>query len=131
MLGDTSDWTLREATSIRSLQNGGTFKNVLGRRLDNVITPIFTHILAFVDTNRNLQLLHPDRNDNTSPIVRLWLGLFSCQDMFNQFHYQDMVGNKKVAVVNNYECQFPFSWLVKESIDVLILRFKDLEGLFH
>ena len=53
------DWVLNEALSGLKLQNGGTFQNVLTRRLDEVITPIFSAILSFVDQYSNLDLINP------------------------------------------------------------------------
>ena len=50
-------WVLNEALNGRNLQSGGTFQNVLSRRLDEVIIPIFSAILSFVDRYSNLDLL--------------------------------------------------------------------------
>ena len=51
------DWVLNEALSTKKLQSGGTFQNVLTRRLDEVIVPLFADILLFVDHYFNLNLL--------------------------------------------------------------------------
>lgn len=51
------EWILTEALSGRKLQEGGTFQNVLTRRLDEIIIPIFAKILQFVDQYSNLNLL--------------------------------------------------------------------------
>ena len=51
------EWVLNEALSTKKLQSGGTFQNVLTRRLDEVIVPLFADILLFVDHYSNLNLL--------------------------------------------------------------------------
>ena len=51
------EWVLNEALSTEKLQSGGTFQNVLTRRLDDVIVPLFADILLFVDHYFNLNLL--------------------------------------------------------------------------
>ena len=53
------EWVLKEALSGRKLQIGGTFQNVLERRLDEVIVPIFAAILSFTDHYSNLDLIKP------------------------------------------------------------------------
>ena len=56
---DEKNWVLNEALSARKLRNGGTFQNVLARKLDDVLVPIFSKIIALVDRNYNLNHLDP------------------------------------------------------------------------
>ncbi len=53
-LHNDSQWVLNEALDGRRLQSGGTFQNVLSRRLDQVVIPVFASIIAFVDQYSNL-----------------------------------------------------------------------------
>ena len=53
------EWVLKEALNGRKLQIGRTFQNVLERRLDEVIVPIFAAILSFTDQYSNLDLMKP------------------------------------------------------------------------
>ncbi len=53
-LYDDSQWVLNEALDGRRLQNGGTFQNVLSRRLDSLLIPVFAYIIVFVDQCGNL-----------------------------------------------------------------------------
>ena len=52
-----NQWVLNEALNGRHLQSGGTFQNVLTRRLDEVIIPIFAAIITFIDQYSNLNLI--------------------------------------------------------------------------
>ncbi len=54
---EKSDWVLREARDETSLQTGGTFQNVLARKIDAAIVPIFANILALVDCYYNLEII--------------------------------------------------------------------------
>ena len=118
---DESNWILNEALSARKLQNGGTFQNVLARKLDSVLVPMFSEIIALVDRNYNLN--HLNSQEKNSPLYQFWLAMFRNQ----QFHYQDMVtqgmhreqvpGVRGRMVEEDFMCQLPFSWLVKETVD--------------
>ena len=55
------EWVLKEALSGKKLQSGGTFQNVLSRKLDEVIIPIFAAVLLFVDQFSNLNILEHSR----------------------------------------------------------------------
>ena len=56
-LNNDVQWVLNEALDGRRLQSGGTFHNVLSRRLDDVVIPLFASIIAFIDQYSNLTCL--------------------------------------------------------------------------
>ncbi len=105
----------------RSLQHGGTFRNVLSRRVDEVIIPIFSEIIASIDQNYNLDLIGSESVN--IPLTQFWLSMFrECGAM--QFSYADMiaarelvpgVGGRKSG--EDYKCELPFSWLIHEAVD--------------
>ena len=111
-----TNWVLDEAMDIHNLQTGGTFKNVLTRKLDKVVVPCFSEIIAFLDRNSNLDLLqsvHP-----TTSLAQFWLKIFSSQRAVQALSFADMVGIQKVPMRDGeFVCEFPFSWLVKELMD--------------
>ena len=55
------EWVLDEALSARKLHSGGTFQNVLARTLDEIIVPIFSAILLFIDQYSNFSLIEQTR----------------------------------------------------------------------
>lgn len=111
-----SDWILNEAMDIRQLQKGGTFMNVLTRKYDDVIIPIFSEIIAFMDHNCNLSLLQI--KDCTTSLCQLWLKTFSSDPAKQALHYNDMVSTPMIPMTGEeFSCNFPFSWLYKELID--------------
>ena len=111
-----TNWVLDEAMDSHNLQTGGTFKNVLTRKLDKVIVPCFSEIIAFLDRNSNLdrlQSVHP-----ITPLAQFWLKIFGSQRAVQALSFADMVGIQKVAMRDGeFVCELPFSWLVKELMD--------------
>ncbi len=114
-------WVIKEAMNPRSLQHGGTFRNALSRRVDEVIVPIFSEIIASIDQNYNLDLVDP-KNDNF-PSSEFWLSMFRESGVM-QFNYTDMItpreqvpglGGRKAG--EDYKCELPFSWLIHEAVD--------------
>lgn len=131
---DERNWVLNEALSIRKLHNGGTFQNVLARKLDDVLVPIFSEIIALVDHDYNLN--HFDPKNKNPPVYQFWLTMFRNQ----QLHYQEMVAGgvhrEKVPgaggrMAEDFKCQLPFSWQVKAAVDSLWYSAKSTaEGKF-
>ena len=121
------NWVVEEAVSIRSLQSGGTFKNVLARKLDNVIIPILAEVIAFLDHNYNLNLIQP--GFDTTPLCKLWLKIFQSSITEEHLSYEQMVSTQKVVIAEEeFECQFPFFWLVKEAIGMQWESAKGMRG---
>ncbi len=111
MIGER-DWVLTEAMSGRKLQNGGTFRNVLARRIDEVVTPFFAEIIAHADQNCNLDLLDPKNLD--SPIARFWLKLFNLTGGRIDF---SSLAKGKTTIKTEFHCRLPFSWFVWEVVN--------------
>ena len=120
---EKTEWVLDEAMSGKKLQSGGTFRNVLSRKLDEVITPIFAEVLVHVDRYSNLDLLK--RKSAPPHVQQLWLSVFTCSSLCS-FSYTEMsvqggdglagMGQRK-ASSEEFRCQFPFFWLIKETVD--------------
>ena len=130
---DERNWILNEALSIRKLRNGGTFQKVLARKLDEVLVPILSEIFALLDRNNNLN--HLNTKEKTSPLYQFWLAMFRNQ----QLCYEDMVshGMQHRELVpalggrmaeEDFQCQLPFSWLVKEAVDLQWQSAKSTSG---
>lgn len=117
---EKAHWVLNEAKNAIKLQNGGTFKRVLSRRIDEVIIPIFAEIISTIDRNCNLSLLNP--SDQSGVLSQFWLAIFK-EPSLMQFKYEDMVTGKKHRQAvnrtfeNDFHCKLPFSWLIKQAVD--------------
>ncbi|XP_019853235.1 PREDICTED: E3 ubiquitin-protein ligase RNF213-like [Amphimedon queenslandica] len=120
-----SEWVLNEALSGKKLQSGGTFQNVLSRKLDEVITPIFAAVLLFVDQYSNLNLLE----HSNEYLKTLWHAIFSNEEVI-RFSFQNYTlglgisyqvavpgMGQTLAAESEFDCEFPFFWLIKEAIE--------------
>ena len=116
---DEKDWVSNEAMNQMSLRYGGTFRNVLSRKIDNVIVPIFSQIIASIDHNYNLSLIDPE-NENSHQ-SQFWLKMFS-NFRIMQFNYIDMVTEnvpelRRRKTSEDFQSKFPFSWLVFKAFE--------------
>ena len=113
---DSDDWIIQEAMNINHLQTGGTFKNVLARKLDEVIVPCFAKIIAFLDQNCNLNLLQGV--PPVAPLSEFWLSVCASKQAQEELRFADIVGTHKLVMKgDNFACKFPFYWLVKDLMD--------------
>ena len=115
---DDSEWVLREALSSNKLQLGGTFRNVLIRKIDEVTDPIFAKIIAVTDQHCNLDLIDPKAEE--SPLSQFWLSMFS-EPTVLQLKYSEMQGNtisgNREKLYTDFKCQMPFFWIIKDLVD--------------
>ena len=113
-------WVLDEALSSTNLEVGGTFRNVLARRIDEVVIPIFAGIVASIDHHYNMDLINP--KDKESPISQFWLAMFRNPKVL-QLRYSEMVQGGKVPglvgrkLEDDFKCKLPFFWLIKDAVD--------------
>lgn len=124
------DWAFEEA--LKHSQISGTFRNALSRRLDKILLPILAKIIALIDKNYNLTIIHEHRDSKkiSSPIAKLWLEIFSertlCKIAYEDIFTTDNVAKTKKWVPgigaslsdHFYKCNFPFSWICREVINV-------------
>ena len=130
-MSDSKNWALFVSMQSKKLRLGGTFRNCLSRKFDEIIVPIFAEILSVIDKNFNLNLIY--NVDQSSLIARLWLGIFAGKKICH-FNYNDMVtkdqqqqqqynyrsrvpGIGALLASPRYVCKFPFSWLIKDAVD--------------
>ena len=122
MTNEGTEWVLDEAMNGKKLQSGGTFRNILSRKLDEVITPIFAEVLVHVDRYSNLDLM---RNSVPPHIRQMWLSVFTCPALCSFSHTEmsiqggdGLVGmGQRKSSRKVFRCQFPFFWLIKETVD--------------
>ena len=124
------EWAFEEA--LKHSQISGTFRNALSRRLDKILLPILAKIITLIDKNFNLTIIHDNRDSKKilSPIAKLWLEIFSerklCRISYEEVFTTTNVTKAKKwiprigASVSDhfYKCQFPFSWICREVINV-------------
>lgn len=121
-----SDWLRSEALSGTGIQENGTFRKALWQRIYSSVIPILSEVIALVDRDSNLELV----TGEGTWFSRLWISLFQSQDIV-ELQYDSFLSlesgiiRERVSVMTsacerqNFDLQFPFSWLIKERIDAM------------
>jgi hypothetical protein len=127
-----SNWVLDEAMNSSNLEVGGTFRNVLARKIDEIVIPIFAKIIASIDRNYNLNHINPKAGE--TPLVQFWLAMFR-DTQIQQLKYSEMAHGGKVAglggrmVDRDFKCKLPFFWLIKDAVDSQWDSAKNIAGI--
>eukprot|EP00118_Oscarella_pearsei_P021368 m.239300 g.239300 ORF g.239300 m.239300 type:complete len:5831 (+) comp40181_c2_seq5:266-17758(+) len=133
------EWVKNEALSQNSVQAGGTFRHSLWLRVVKVVTPILAEVIAFMDADSNLVLLQEAANGSPSWRTDLWLEIFSSSQL-TPLHYTDFLSptehqlRQRILVKGSgyqghvFDAQFPFSKLVKDEVNGVIDKAKELAG---
>ncbi|XP_067280905.1 E3 ubiquitin-protein ligase rnf213-alpha isoform X2 [Pseudorasbora parva] len=124
-------WVSKEALNIDALQEGGTFRHALWRRIQAVVTPFLAQLVSVMDRNCNLDLLL-DTNSEES-LKKLWLDIFGDVMLLNVPHTS--VKNNSTILVQHYiavdrdMCStMPFSWRIKDCLEDLWVHALQREG---
>lgn len=127
------EWLHAEALSGTGVQEWGTFRKALWKRVYSAVVPILAEIIALADRDSNLDLM---RNDNTW-ISKLWLKIMA-DPKISELSYSKMISpvtnsvRERVQVLGSgagghkFLCRFPFSFLIKQGVEELL---KDAFGV--
>uniref|UniRef100_A0A3Q3AP92 RING-type E3 ubiquitin transferase n=1 Tax=Kryptolebias marmoratus TaxID=37003 RepID=A0A3Q3AP92_KRYMA len=111
-----SNWVLKEASSIDALQEGGTFRHTLWKRVQAVIVPLLAQLVSIIDRDQNMNLLL-DANCCES-VKRLWLDVFILELLIFLLKNKD----------ENMGCTMPFSWRIKDFLEEFCVHVLQNEG---
>uniref|UniRef100_A0A452ISB0 RING-type E3 ubiquitin transferase n=1 Tax=Gopherus agassizii TaxID=38772 RepID=A0A452ISB0_9SAUR len=128
------DWVLREASNLNALQEAGTFRHTLWKRVQNVVTPFLAHMVSLADRDCNLELLV--RPNTEGCVKNLWIFIFSDLNLLS-IPYN--VGNSSsqtetILVQNDMKVfahagnEMPFSWRIKDYLEELWLQAQYIPG---
>ncbi|XP_019643756.1 PREDICTED: E3 ubiquitin-protein ligase rnf213-alpha-like [Branchiostoma belcheri] len=122
-----SNWLSQEAAASKAIRQAGTLRRSAWIYLLSVVSPMLAEVIAFFDRNSNMDLL---KTKEESWLHQLWLHI-AANDKAIDLHYTDCLSPKKRAVRETvpvqtsgydgqlFQCQLPFSWLIKELVDKL------------
>uniref|UniRef100_A0A8C4U1I3 Ring finger protein 213 n=1 Tax=Falco tinnunculus TaxID=100819 RepID=A0A8C4U1I3_FALTI len=116
------NWVLREASNLSALQEAGTFRHTLWKRIQNVITPFLALLIAVIDRNGNLELLV---RPAAAWVTNLWMFIFSDTKLLTVPYKSS---RRIILVQNNMMVsadagnEMPFSWRIKEYLDEMWLE---------
>eukprot|EP00063_Salmo_salar_P083286 XP_014058121.1 PREDICTED: E3 ubiquitin-protein ligase RNF213-like isoform X2 [Salmo salar] len=130
----SNHWVIKEASNIDALQEGGTFRHTLWKRVQAVVIPFLAQLVSVIDRDRNLNILL-DSNSGEA-VKKLWLDIFG-NDKLLEVPYTGLDRNSesKTILVQNYigldkniGCIMPFSWRIRDYLDELWVHALQHEG---
>uniref|UniRef100_A0A8C6V5D3 RING-type E3 ubiquitin transferase n=1 Tax=Naja naja TaxID=35670 RepID=A0A8C6V5D3_NAJNA len=119
------EWVLREASNLTALQEGGTFRRTLWKRIQSMVTPLLAYMISILDRDYNLDLLVKPRTEGC--VKTLWLFIFNELKLLDIPYVmgQSSSQTKPIQVQNDMEVstgagnKMPFSWKIKDYLEVL------------
>ncbi|XP_072001709.1 E3 ubiquitin-protein ligase RNF213-like isoform X2 [Engystomops pustulosus] len=126
------DWVLREAANLDALQEAGTFRQTLWKRVQTAVTPFLSHILAIIDCNGNMEILVDEHVEDF--IKSLWMFIFSDKKLLpvsSNFSSQTetiLVKNNMNIAAFGQNC-LPFSWRIKDYLEEIWTQAQHIDCL--
>ncbi|XP_042303497.1 LOW QUALITY PROTEIN: E3 ubiquitin-protein ligase RNF213, partial [Sceloporus undulatus] len=119
------EWVLREASNLNALQEAGTFRHTLWKRVQSVVTPFLAYMLSVIDRDSNLDLLV--RPITESCVKALWMFIFNDLKLLNIPYIMGQSSSQtETILVPNYFAtsvdagsEMPFSWRIKDYLEDL------------
>ncbi|MBN3286120.1 RN213 ligase, partial [Polyodon spathula] len=128
------NWVFKEATNIDALQEGGTFRHTLWKRVQAVVIPCLAQVISLIDRDCNLDLLMDSNSDQL--VKKLWMDIFGDVKLLDiPYARVDKNSESKTILVQNYMkldmgvCStMPFSWRIKDYLEDLWVHALQQEG---
>ena len=123
-----NEWLLSEAMSGTGVQEWGTFRKALWKRIYNAVVPILAEIIAYADRDSNLNLM---KWGCSAWLSTLWLKILANPNI-SELSYSKVISpitnsvRERVQVIGSgaggqsFQCLFPFSFLVKQRVDKML-----------
>ena len=124
---NAGEWLYMEALSGTGVQEWGTFRKALWKRVYSSVVPILAEIVALADRDSNLDLI----KNVSFKVSTLWLRILANRSI-SELNYNQMISpvtnsvRERVPVLGSgagghaFQCLFPFSFLVKHKVDKLL-----------
>uniref|UniRef100_A0A8C5INE1 RING-type E3 ubiquitin transferase n=1 Tax=Junco hyemalis TaxID=40217 RepID=A0A8C5INE1_JUNHY len=121
------NWVLREASNLSALQEAGTFRHTLWKRVQKVVTPFLALLVAVMDRNGNLELL---ARPGAMWVTKLWMFIFSDSKFLsvspgvgkNSPQPEIILVQNNMMVSADAGNEMPFSWRIKEYLEEMWLE---------
>ncbi|KAM3672048.1 LOW QUALITY PROTEIN: E3 ubiquitin-protein ligase RNF213-like [Ammospiza maritima maritima] len=117
------NWVFREASNLSALQEAGTFRHALWKRVQKVVTPFLALLIAVIDRNGNLELL---ARAGTNWVTNLWMFIFNDTKFlsvgWNSPQPEIIMVQNNMIVSADAGNEMPFSWRIKEYLEEMWLE---------
>ncbi|XP_071287737.1 E3 ubiquitin-protein ligase RNF213-like isoform X2 [Agelaius tricolor] len=117
------NWVFREACNLSALQEAGTFRHALWKRVQKVVTPFLALLIAVIDRNGNLELM---ARAGANWVTNLWMFIFNDTKFLsvgkNSPQREIIVVQNNMMVSAGAGNEMPFSWRIKEYLEEMWLE---------
>ncbi|NWZ10455.1 RN213 ligase, partial [Agelaius phoeniceus] len=117
------NWVFREACNLSALQEAGTFRHALWKRVQKVVTPFLALLIAVIDRNGNLELM---ARAGANWVTNLWMFIFNDTKFLsvgkNSPQREIIVVQNNMMVSADAGNEMPFSWRIKEYLEEMWLE---------
>ncbi|KAL8163437.1 UNVERIFIED_CONTAM: hypothetical protein K2H54_021082, partial [Gekko kuhli] len=128
------EWVLRSASNLSALQEAGTFRRTLWKRVQNVVTPSLAYIVSVIDRDANLDLLVKPATENC--VKAVWMFIFNDLKLLNIPYVigQGSSQTETILVQNYFQGtvsdvnEMPFSWRIKDYLEDLWAQAQYITG---
>ncbi|XP_021096800.1 E3 ubiquitin-protein ligase RNF213 isoform X2 [Heterocephalus glaber] len=121
------EWVTREASNQEALQEAGTFRHTLWKRVQGAITPLLASMIALLDRDANLELL--SRPDLPTWAQDLWMLIFSDDKLLDIPLVHSLRSKSDMSSILVENCMagntsndIPFSWRIKDYLEELCIQ---------
>ncbi|XP_041429619.1 E3 ubiquitin-protein ligase RNF213 isoform X3 [Xenopus laevis] len=128
-----NEWLVRAASNLDALQEAGTFRYTLWKRIQAAVIPIFAHLIYLMDCDANLEILvNPETEDF---LKSLWIYIFKNKNLLN---ISSSLGNnssqtiKATNYMNLLFCEgnsVPFSWRIKDYLEEITAQAQYIDSV--
>uniref|UniRef100_A0A8C7BJA4 Ring finger protein 213 n=1 Tax=Neovison vison TaxID=452646 RepID=A0A8C7BJA4_NEOVI len=130
---NTKEWVSREALNQDALQEAGTFRQTLWKRVQGVVTPLLASMVSVLDRDSNLEIL--TRPDSPSWTRDLWMFIFRDMKLLNIPLVTNVTSEIPYITVQNsmsppegVASDVPFSWRIKDYLEELRVQAQYITG---
>lgn len=133
------EWVTREAANQDALQEAGTFRHTLWKRVQGVVTPFLASMISYMDRDGNLELLA--QPDSPAWAQDLWMFIFSDIKFLNiplvtntrsQNEMPSILVQSHMNLLKDACNAVPFSWRIRDYLEELWVQAQyitDTEGV--
>lgn len=107
-------WYLEEAQNKKHLEHGGTFRNTLTLKMEEILTPLLADCIKEVDVNCNLDLISVNCTTDAY-ITKVWMKMFNYFFTSHSLEVDAILGS--TLTVSTFKCRMPFHWVLQSIVN--------------
>ncbi|XP_029455051.1 E3 ubiquitin-protein ligase RNF213 isoform X2 [Rhinatrema bivittatum] len=131
---NAKEWVVREASNSDALQEAGTFRHTLWKRIQTTVTPFLAHLVSILDRDGNLELLVGASMKRC--VKDLWMFIFMDMKLLSVPYVKSNSWQNETILVQNYMKlsgsvynEMPFSWRIKDYLEEIWIQAQYIQNM--